>query len=42
VIDNLKTKVAEIASGLPRGVTIEPVYDRSDLIHARSTTSSAR
>jgi len=33
VIDNLKTKVAEIASGLPRGVTIEPVYDRSDLIH---------
>ena len=33
VIDNLKTKIAEIASGLPRGVTIEPVYDRSDLIH---------
>jgi len=33
VIDNLKTKIAEIASGLPQGVSIEPVYDRSDLIH---------
>jgi Cu(I)/Ag(I) efflux system membrane protein CusA/SilA len=33
VIHNLKTKVAEIASGLPEGVTIEAVYDRSDLIH---------
>ena len=32
-IDNLKAKVAEIASGLPAGVTIEPMYDRSDLIH---------
>ena len=33
VIHNLKTKIEEIASGLPEGVTIEPVYDRSDLIH---------
>ncbi len=33
VIHNLKAKLAEIASGLPAGVTIEPVYDRSDLIH---------
>ena len=33
VIDNLKSKIAEIASGLPQGVTIEPVYDRSDLIY---------
>jgi len=33
VIHNLKTKVIEIASGLPEGVTIEAVYDRSDLIH---------
>jgi Cu(I)/Ag(I) efflux system membrane protein CusA/SilA len=33
VIHNLKAKIAEIASGLPPGVTIEPVYDRSDLIH---------
>jgi Cu(I)/Ag(I) efflux system membrane protein CusA/SilA len=33
VIHNLKTKVGEIAAGLPTGVTIEAVYDRSDLIH---------
>jgi len=33
VIHNLKAKLAEIASGLPAGVTIEPIYDRSDLIH---------
>jgi Cu(I)/Ag(I) efflux system membrane protein CusA/SilA len=33
VIDNLKAKIAEISSGLPEGVTIQAVYDRSDLIH---------
>ena len=33
VIHNLKAKVAEIAPGLPAGVTLEPVYDRSELIH---------
>ena len=33
VIHNLKTKIAEIASGLPAGVSIETVYDRSELIH---------
>ena len=33
VIDNIKAKIAEIATGLPEGVAIEPVYDRSDLIH---------
>ncbi len=33
VIRNLKAKVGEIASGLPEGVTIEAVYDRSELIH---------
>ena len=33
VIHNVKAKIAEIASGLPEGVTIETVYDRSDLIH---------
>jgi Cu(I)/Ag(I) efflux system membrane protein CusA/SilA len=33
VIHNLKTKVAEISAGLPEGVTIQAVYDRSDLIH---------
>jgi len=33
VIHNLKLKVNEISAGLPEGVTIEAVYDRSDLIH---------
>ncbi|GAB2528744.1 MULTISPECIES: efflux RND transporter permease subunit [unclassified Simplicispira] len=33
VIHNLKEKIAEVSSGLPEGVTIEAVYDRSDLIH---------
>ncbi len=33
VIQNLKSKIAEIAAGLPEGVSIVPVYDRSDLIH---------
>ena len=33
VIRNLKAKVSEISAGLPTGVTIEAVYDRSDLIH---------
>jgi Cu(I)/Ag(I) efflux system membrane protein CusA/SilA len=33
VIDNLKDKIAEIAPGLPEGVSIETVYDRSELIH---------
>ena len=32
VIDNLKAKFREIASGLPAGVSIEAVYDRSGLI----------
>lgn len=33
VIHNLKTKITEIASGLPQGVSLQTVYDRSDLIH---------
>ncbi len=33
VIQNLKSKIAEIAAGLPEGVNIVSVYDRSDLIH---------
>ncbi len=33
VIHNLKEKIAEISPGLPQGVSIEAVYDRSDLIH---------
>jgi len=33
VIHNLKSKIAEISSGLPQGVSLQTVYDRSDLIH---------
>jgi Cu(I)/Ag(I) efflux system membrane protein CusA/SilA len=33
VIRNLKAKVEEIKSGLPEGVSVQAVYDRSDLIH---------
>ncbi len=33
VIHNLKAKVEEIGAGLPEGVRIETVYDRSELIH---------
>ena len=32
VIQNIKEKLAEIAPGLPQGVSVETVYDRSDLI----------
>lgn len=32
VIGNIKSKIAEISSGLPAGVAIVPVYDRSELI----------
>ncbi len=38
VIRNLKTKIGEIAPGLPEGVTIQAVYDRSDLIHRAIAT----
>ncbi|MDD5180299.1 MAG: efflux RND transporter permease subunit [Gallionellaceae bacterium] len=33
VIHNIKDKIAEISSGLPSGVEIKTVYDRSELIH---------
>lgn len=33
VIHNIKEKIAEVSIGLPEGVSIEAVYDRSDLIH---------
>jgi len=33
VIHNLKEKVQEVAPGLPEGVEVVTVYDRSDLIH---------
>ncbi len=32
LIDRVKTRIAEISRGLPDGVTIKAVYDRSDLI----------
>ncbi|MEW6415950.1 MAG: efflux RND transporter permease subunit [Pseudomonadota bacterium] len=38
VIRNIKAKIAEIAPGLPEGVKIVPVYDRSDLIHRAINT----
>src|SRR5450830_72263 len=33
VISNLKEKIAEIGPGLPAGVTVQTVYDRSELIN---------
>lgn len=33
VIKNIKQKIADIADGLPKGVSILPVYDRSSLIY---------
>ncbi len=33
VIKNAKQRLAELAPSLPKGVTLEPVYDRSDLIY---------
>ncbi len=33
VIDRVKTKLKQIAPGLPQGVRIVPVYDRSELVH---------
>lgn len=33
VIHDIKEKISEISSGLPEGVHIEAVYDRSELIH---------
>lgn len=38
VIDGLKQKIAEIGPGLPEGVSIRAVYDRSDLIHRAIAT----
>jgi Cu(I)/Ag(I) efflux system membrane protein CusA/SilA len=33
VIDNVKRRIEEISSGLPEGVGLQTVYDRSGLIH---------
>jgi len=38
VIKGLKTKIAEIQAGLPEGVSIRAVYDRSDLINRAIST----
>jgi len=38
VIDNVKQRLADIATGLPNGAEIVPVYDRSHLIEAAIDT----
>jgi Cu(I)/Ag(I) efflux system membrane protein CusA/SilA len=37
-IDRVKERLAEIEAGLPPGVVVRPVYDRSDLIHSAIAT----
>jgi len=39
VIDRIKTKIREIEPGLPQGVKIVPVYDRSELIRRAIDTT---
>jgi len=41
VIDNVKARLVEMASSLPKGVEIIPVYDRSRLIHDAIETLKA-
>ena len=38
VIQNIKDKIAEISAGLPEGVSIKAVYDRSELIQRAIAT----
>jgi copper/silver efflux system protein len=38
VIENLKARIVEISAGLPAGVTIDTVYDRSELINRAIAT----
>ncbi|MBU0689801.1 MAG: efflux RND transporter permease subunit [Gammaproteobacteria bacterium] len=38
VIANIKQKIAEVSAGLPDGVTIQAVYDRSELIQRAIAT----
>ena len=40
IIDRVKAKLQEIEPGLPRGVKVIPIYDRSGLIH--QTVSNAK
>ncbi|RPH98908.1 MAG: efflux RND transporter permease subunit [Lysobacterales bacterium] len=42
VIHNVKAKLAEIAPGLPAGVEVKTVYDRSDLIHRAISNLSVK
>ncbi len=42
VIDAVKAKLASLKSGLPPGVQIVPVYDRSQLIHSAITNLRKR
>jgi Cu(I)/Ag(I) efflux system membrane protein CusA/SilA len=42
VIANVKAKIAEIGPGLPAGVTVRPVYDRSELIERAIETLKRR
>ena len=42
VIDAVKARIAQITPGLPRGVTIVPFYDRSDLIEQAVTRCGSR
>ncbi len=37
-IERVKDKIADIQAGLPPGVVLRPVYDRSDLIHRSVAT----
>jgi Cu(I)/Ag(I) efflux system membrane protein CusA/SilA len=37
-IERVKAKIKEVAHGLPPGVVLRPVYDRSDLIHRAIAT----
>jgi len=41
-IDALKTKIASLQQGLPKGVEIIPTYDRSELIHRSVATLRSR
>ncbi len=38
VIDRVKAKLAQVAAGLPPGVKVVPIYDRSELIHRSMDT----
>jgi Cu(I)/Ag(I) efflux system membrane protein CusA/SilA len=38
VIENIKAKIAEVSVGLPEGVSIQAVYDRSELIQRAIAT----